>query len=1197
MYLAILMAMILLPVTPMGAQDSQGALPASRVLAPINEQQLVTLGGHLVPWAKGENDLGAAPASRLTGDLHLMLKRGDAQESALQAYLAEQQDRKSPNYHKWLTPDEYGARYGISEADLAKVKGWLGSHGFAVKQVSKANDAIVFSGTNEQLQEAFHTQLHAYKVGSEVHYANASNPQVPAALSPVIAGFYSLNDMQPKPLHTAPRIATLKKGGEGWQVEKVSAEGTETSGGAAPAFEWASPNGTLHLLAPADFATIYGVQSAYKSYDGTGQTIAIVSPSDINPKDVDQFRGAFGLPAKKLNIIYNGPNPGINGAEVEADLDVEWSGAIAPNATVDLVVSGSVVDSILYIVDNNLAPVMSISYGACELALQSGNAYLSEIYKQASSQGITVLVAAGDSGSDSCDQNQGISTSGISVSGYASTPYNTAVGGTDFPANFFNGTSTYWNSTNSPTDGHSAISYIPEAPWNDSCASPEVLQAAQMSTSNPQWAADTTFEALCNDPTAYFVNDVGGGGGVSNCTESTSSSPSSCLGGYAQPAWQAGVPGVPSDYRRHLPDVSFFSGDGLWLTAYIFCQSDATPDGSCGAVNSDDLIYGIAGGTSFASPSFAGIVALLNQKTDSRLGNINPILYELAASQFNDPLKSGSCQSDSIKGTDNCVFHDVTQGSNSVPCYVGTTDNPPNGLCTVTNPSDTYGVLSGYSSGVGYDMASGLGSLNAQNLLNAWPTNLAATQTSLTLAGSSSLNYGMNLGGAVNVTAASGTPTGTVTLMYKDSSGNPQSGQDAADLASGTATVGSSILPVGSYKVFARYSGDASYSASASADQSVTIAPAITNVQVNANRTTVGESQTAQLLATITSPSFGNLPTGSVVFKSATTGAVIATVAVSGYTDSATGYSYARAIINVGAGALVNGQNQITATYTGDTNYATATVSAPTIQYTGGFAMAASSSSLTLSPGATSGNTILFTLTPASGATLSPSTVGFSCPGTLPAGASCQFSAPAAGANGTVTSTLTLALNSPLAQALPAPSLPTRRGVATSLAFILVGGAFLLAPRKHARSLRIFLLLGLAVISTMGCGGSKKAATTTPTVATSLSVSNSTPAYNTPLTLTGSVSNPAATGAMSFFEGTNLLGSAAVKSGSASLTTSSLPIGSGTLTAAYSGDATYPAATSAPVTIDVTLSAKFTVQAVDTATGNLGQQAVSLTVK
>src|SRR5271166_738047 len=386
---ALVMAMAMIAVPILSASESaNGALRSSRVLTPVNENQLVTLGGHVAPWATSANDLGAAPGSMKVG-LHLVLKRSEMQESALQTLLAEQQNSKSDNYRKWLTPEDYGNRFGISDSDLAKVTTWLTSHGFVIDKVAKGNNVIRFSGTHAQLQQALHTTLHQYKVGSEVHYANASNPMVPAALAPVIVGFYGLNEMKPKPMHTTPKLATRKKGDKDWQVLDATPVASGSSIGIKPEYEWQDNNVPWHLLGPGDFATIYGVQPLYDTYDGTGQTIAIVAASDIQTKDVDNFRATFGLPPTKLNMIYDGPNPGVfTDYEGEADLDVQYAGGIAKNATIDLVVSNDPVVSAMYVIDNNLAPVLSISWGECELYMQiAGNAFVSELYAQAASQG------------------------------------------------------------------------------------------------------------------------------------------------------------------------------------------------------------------------------------------------------------------------------------------------------------------------------------------------------------------------------------------------------------------------------------------------------------------------------------------------------------------------------------------------------------------------------------------------------------------------------------------------------------------------------------------------------------------------------------------------------------------------------------------------------------------------------------------
>src|SRR6266700_1094536 len=384
----------------------------------IDESSLVLLKGNHHPLANPANDRGPAAPDLPMERMLLVLKRDPAAESALRQWIADQQDKTSPRYHAWLSPEEFANRFGPSESDRQKAAAWLVSHGFRVNRISRGGMAIEFSGTAAQVTEAFHTSIHRYLVNGENHYANSSDPQIPAALSPIIAGVSTLHDFQShstiRVLGLANRIANSSL----WQ----------------PDFTFTGLGGTAHYLAPGDFAKIYNVASLRQSgINGTGQSIAIVARTNINLSDIQVFRLAFGLPSNDPQIILDGPDPGnfFGLEEAEADLDVEWSGAVAPKATIKLVVSASTnatdgVDlSALYIVDNNLAPILSESYGACELEMgTAGNLFYSQLWQQAAAQGISVFVSTGDSGSAVCDQNVGIPTHGISVNGIASTPYN-----------------------------------------------------------------------------------------------------------------------------------------------------------------------------------------------------------------------------------------------------------------------------------------------------------------------------------------------------------------------------------------------------------------------------------------------------------------------------------------------------------------------------------------------------------------------------------------------------------------------------------------------------------------------------------------------------------------------------------------------------------------------------------------------------
>jgi subtilase family serine protease len=445
--------------------SSGTATPRALITQAVDESQLTVLKGNTHPLARPQFDAGAAPGSLPMQRMLLVLKRSPEQESALRKLIDDQQDKASPDYHKWLTPEGFGKQYGPSDSDVQSVTAWLQSHGFQVASTSKGRTVIEFSGTASQVTEAFHAAIHKYVVNGEEHWANASDPSIPAALAPAVRGVLTLHNFPRHPHST---------------VLGTPVRSTPRGTGPLPLFTFTPPKqATYYGLGPTDFATIYNVLPLWNAgIDGTGQTIAIVGETNIHLSDIEAFRSLFGLPAKDPTIILNGPDPGVAGDEPEAVLDVSWSGAVAKNATIDLVVSASTetalgVDlSALYIVDNNVAPVMSESYGECEAVLgNSGNAFYNALWQQAAAQGITVLISAGDSGSAVCDDfnSEAAASKGLAVSGFASTPYNVAVGGTDFDQTAATAP-TYWNATNNATTGASAKSYIPETTWNDSCA-------------------------------------------------------------------------------------------------------------------------------------------------------------------------------------------------------------------------------------------------------------------------------------------------------------------------------------------------------------------------------------------------------------------------------------------------------------------------------------------------------------------------------------------------------------------------------------------------------------------------------------------------------------------------------------------------------------------------------------------------------
>jgi hypothetical protein len=368
------------------------------------------------------------------------------------------------------------------------------------------------------------------------------------------------------------------------------------------------------------------------------------------------------------------------------------------------------------------------------------------------------------------------------------------VGGTDF--NDFSNPATYWSPTNNPTTQESALSYIPETTWNDSCTNG--LFATIGYSSNA--------ETNCNNSrlTPYFDVPLGGSGGVSACTTPSGSTPATCAGGYTKPAWQTGT-GVPADGKRDLPDVSLFASNGFVGQAYITCQADV--GGDC---PSSFLGFG---GTSVSSPAFAGIMALINQKTGERQGNANYVFYKLAA-------KAGASCTSGANEASGCIFNDVTVGTNAGPCTPGTQN------CVRNNSSDSYGVLSGYNAGSGYDLATGLGSVNATNLVNAWASVSSLPSTTLlTGVTPTTITHGQALNFTVTVTPQSGngTPTGAISLIGPTTVNSTSQGIAGFNLSNGTVTGSTESLPGGTYSLTAHYPGDANYAGSDSAGISVTV--------------------------------------------------------------------------------------------------------------------------------------------------------------------------------------------------------------------------------------------------------------------------------------------------------------------------------------------------------------------------------------
>ena len=793
------------------AAQNPAELPA--ITHAIDSNDLVTLRGNVHPMARAEYDQGAVPDSQPLHRMLLLLQRSAVKESALRQLLDDQQNKFSPNFHSWRTPEQLGTQYGPAAADVQTITSWLADQGFRVNRISAGNTVIEFDGTAGQVRAAFHTQIHRYVVAGKEHNANASDPSIPSALAPVVAGVVSLNNF-PAVSH-ALSMGTFQKSRSSGAISSV------TPPPLAPRPFYTPPNASnTFLLAPADFATIYNVTPLWNTgIDGTGQSIAIIGASNINVSDIQNFRALFGLSNNFTtdNVIVDGVDPGINGAETEADLDIEWSGAVAKNATISFViaaateVTGGTHLAALYAVDHNVAGVLSESFGNCEQSLGTvNNQYYSGLWEQAAAQGMTVVLSAGDGGSAGCDdfniQDQP-ATHGLAVSGYASTPFNVAVGGTDFDQ--INKWTQYWAATNDPTTFASALGYIPEIPWNDSCA-----QLGLTGCGTSELGGD-------------LINILGGSGGASTI--------------YNKPLWQSG-PGVPADNKRDLPDVSLFASNGFTGTGYLVCESD---QGAYCQLSGTYFSYLPVGGTSASAPSFAGILALINQSQakqnfSNRQGNANYVLYALAKKQANvTPALNCNASASPVAG---CTFNDITKGnsflaggtvgSNSVVCNGGT----PNCSATIAG---TDGILvtpanakvPAWTTNTGYDLATGLGSVNAQNLATNWATaNSVATSTTLSLNNDVAVN--ITHGSPVNI-SVSVTPKNAVggvgliaTLPVSGATPAESLSVTQLTLANGSATGSTSNLPGGaSYVVTAHYEGDGTNAPSDSPGVTVKVAP------------------------------------------------------------------------------------------------------------------------------------------------------------------------------------------------------------------------------------------------------------------------------------------------------------------------------------------------------------------------------------
>jgi subtilase family serine protease len=746
----------------LSAQPPQGRIPDG-----IENGTRSVLRGTRPPLAKLGKDVGSVPPETALQSMSIVFNRSAAQEAALQALIAAQQNPASSYYHQWLTPDEFGARFGMADGDLAKAEAWLQEQGFAIDGVSRSRDRITFSGTAGQVETAFGSALHYYRIDGETHFAPSADVSLPAALASVVRDVANLSTMRLKPRLRKPK----------------------------PRFTSSQTGHTF--LTPKDVATIYDITPAYSAgLSGAGQAIAVVGQTSVSVTDMENFQKAAGLSVQDPILVLV-PNTGnvaeFPGDESESDLDLEYSGAMAPGAKILFIYTGDspnsgVFDSITYAIDNDLAPIISDSYGICESALTTANySQLNGKLAQGAAQGQSIIVPSGDNGSPDCQGTNSLSTAkqqALAVDFPASSQFVTAMGGSEFPASVVCNTNCssppaqYWQAANGTDVLSSALSSgvpFPEQVWNDDAAA---------SGGNP-------------------ANLSASGGGISALT--------------ARPSWQTGVPGIPSGSFRLVPDISLTASPNN--AGFLYCSSDPSLNitGSCsnGFRDASSTALTVAGGTSFDAPIFAGLVALINQRQKSSgQGVVSSTLYNLASNST----------------TYSSAFHDITSGNNN---------------CSTAGSTVCSGsALTQYSAGTGYDMATGLGSIDFNHLLTAWPAG--STHTASTTALSAATNApivgtGDTITIDVTPSTGSGTPTGTVNLFVDSAS--PAT---TLTLTNSSATYNFVSSAGGAHVIRAIYSGDSTFATS-----TATLVIGNQSFRVTASNPTISTGSAGQSTLTI----------------------------------------------------------------------------------------------------------------------------------------------------------------------------------------------------------------------------------------------------------------------------------------------------------------------------------------------------------
>ena len=814
--------------------QTSASLATSRIIQPIDENVRATFKGNVRQDLATVPDLGPVEEGKPL-HLYLLLQRTSAQQADLDNLIQRQQQVTAQEYHKWLTPQEFGARFGASPEDIAKITAWLESHGLTVRSVLNNASMIDFAATAGQVRDTFHTELHYFNIRGGKYLANVKDPQIPAALAPVVAGIKGLIKIPALTNHTKARQAAYDNETHRWRINNPTAADK-----ASPA--WTDGGGNYYVT-PQDFYTIYQVNPVFTGGNlAATATVAVIEESDIEygtvnsttgvatGGDVATFRTLFGVPGKLNMHVFHGSGtvtctaPGIDpngiGEDVEASLDAEWINTTAPSANLifmscDQSPDNGIFTSMAALIDNSLSDVMSLSYGESELFYGSSDyAAQDTLYAQAALQGQSIFISSGDSGSDNADQNtNGTATSGINVSAFAA-PTVTVTGGTDFSDYYdaFEGgpaQSTYWSATNSAHYGD-ALSYVPETAWNESCAS----------SIYANFAGPYTGAGECGAIGAGADGSVvGGSGGISTH--------------YTVPAWQTGISGYSGSFHAQ-PDIAGFAASGFWGHALLFCDSNPADGGSIDC--SSSFSFGLAGGTSFVAPYMAGVAGLLVDATGSRQGLLNPALYALGKAQYTATATKTACYSNgqtaNIGVTTGlpaaaCIFNDVTTSNNDVPCAAKSTK------CFV-NTGDSFGMLSltgsgslsvAYPSKAGFDQVSGIGTVNVNNLITKW--NTAFTSTTGLKASPTSITSGQST--QLTATVTGGTPTGYVdtppalTGTASFAAGATALGKCTLSAGTCSLSVAGSALQSGANSVTATFLGSGTYPSSTSSIVTVTV--------------------------------------------------------------------------------------------------------------------------------------------------------------------------------------------------------------------------------------------------------------------------------------------------------------------------------------------------------------------------------------